>query len=111
VFMLVVDLPRLHEFADLSLKGWAVVIWLGTASSAFIYFAMARAMTAITATTATSLSTIVTPASVLVAWLVLGESPTAIELVGGAVVVSGVMLVVRNASELGAERFEPAPAT
>lgn len=98
LFMLVLAAPRLGEFADLSVKGWVTVVWLGSASSAFIYYALARAMTAISATTATSLSTVVTPTSVLVAWAVLGDAPSVIEVLGGAVVIAGVILVVRNAT-------------
>jgi drug/metabolite transporter (DMT)-like permease len=96
LFMLALDAPRLGEFADLSVKGWLIVIWLGSASSAFIYYSLARAMTAISATTATSLSTIVTPTSVVVAWVVLGDAPSRVEVLGGAVVIAGVMLVVRG---------------
>ena len=99
--MLLVDAPRLHEFADLSLKGWLLVIWLGTASSAFIYYAMARAMTVVSATTATSLSTVVTPTSVLVAWVVLGDPPSWREVIGGAIVLAGVILVVRSGDPAG----------
>jgi drug/metabolite transporter (DMT)-like permease len=90
-------------------KGWVTVIWLGSASSAFIYYSLARAMTAISATTATSLSTIVTPTSVLVAWLVLGDAPSWVEVFGGAVVIAGVILVVRNTTpDPGAVRSQPA---
>ncbi len=99
LFMLALDAPHLGEFADLSVKGWITVVWLGSASSAFIYYSLARAMTAISATTATSLSTIVTPTSVLVAWLVLGDAPSLVEVAGGAVVIAGVILVVRNGGD------------
>jgi len=102
--MIVLAAPRAHEFAALSLKGWLIVVWLGTASSAFIYFAMGRAMTVLSATTASALSTVVTPTSVLVAWVVLGEAPTWLEVVGGAVVVLGVVMVTREpVPELQAE--------
>lgn len=97
--MLLLDIPRLGEFADLSWKGWLAVIWLGSASSAFIYYSMARVMTVVSATTATSISTVVTPLSVLVAWGVLGDPPTLVEVLGGAVVIAGVMLVVRNSDD------------
>jgi drug/metabolite transporter (DMT)-like permease len=97
--MLLLDIPRLGEFADLSWKGWLAVIWLGSASSAFIYYSMARVMTVVSATTATSISTVVTPLSVLVAWMVLGDPPTLVEVLGGAVVIAGVMLVVRNSDD------------
>jgi DME family drug/metabolite transporter len=96
LFILCVDLPHLHEFTALSPKGWLAVIWLGSASSAFIYFVMARVMTVVSATTTASLGTVVTPASVLVAWLVLGNAPTLVEVVGGIVVVGGAVMVTRH---------------
>lgn len=99
VFMLAVAAPDLHQFGSLSLKGWLVVIWLGSASSAFIYFALARVMMVVSATTATSISTVVTPLGVLVAWMWLGEPPTWAEVLGGAVVVAGVVLVTTQAAE------------
>lgn len=94
VFMLAVAAPDLGELAALSLRGWLVVVWLGSASSAFIYFAYARIMRVLSATTTTSISTAVTPLSILVAWVVLSEPPTAVQFVGGLVVVAGVLLAV-----------------
>jgi drug/metabolite transporter, DME family len=96
--MLLLDIPRLDEFADLSWKGWLAVIWLGSASSAFIYYSMAKVMTVLSATTTTSITTVVTPLSVLVAWVFLGDAPSLVEVVGGAVVIAGVMLVVRHSA-------------
>jgi drug/metabolite transporter (DMT)-like permease len=98
VLMLALDGSHLGDFAHLSAKGWLFVIWLGSASSAFIYFVMARVMTVISATTASSLGTVVTPTSVMVAWVVLGDAPTWREVVGGLVVISGVVLVTREPS-------------
>ena len=95
VIMLAVDAPHLHEFAHVSLRGWFAVVWLGTASSAFIYYSLARVMTVISGTTATSISTIVTPGSALVAWAWLGDRPTLAEAIGGAVVITGVIVVTR----------------
>lgn len=91
--VLAIEAPRASEFGSLSLKGWLLVIWLGTASSAFIYFAMTRVMTRLSATTAISLGTIVTPASMLAAWLLLGDAPGILELFAAAVVIGGVVLV------------------
>ena len=94
MFMLVVAAPELGEYGSLSWQGWLVVVWLGSASSAFIYYALARVMRVLSATTTTAISTVVTPLSVLVAWGVRGEVPTLVQAVGGAVVIAGVMLVV-----------------
>lgn len=99
--MLAVSAGSLHEFADLSLRGWLVVLWLGTASSAFIYYAYARVMTVISGTTATSITTVVTPGSALVAWAALGERPSLVETVGGIVVIAGVIIVTRARSVAG----------
>ena len=94
VFMLTVTAPDLGEYGSLSWQGWLVVVWLGSASSAFIYYALARVMKVLSATTTTAISTVVTPLSVLVAWGVRGEVPTMAQVLGGAVVVCGVILVV-----------------
>jgi drug/metabolite transporter (DMT)-like permease len=50
-------------------------------------------MTTLSATTAISLGTIVTPSSMLVAWLVLDDAPGVLEVVAAAVVIGGVVLV------------------
>ncbi|HAP75127.1 MAG TPA: hypothetical protein DCR14_03505 [Acidimicrobiaceae bacterium] len=105
--MLAIHAPHLGEFGELSLRGWLLVIWLGTASSAFIYFAFARVMTAISATTAMSVSTIVTPLSMLVAWIALDDPPGPVEVVAGAVVIAGVIIVGRR--EVAPTPLEPAP--
>ena len=94
MFMLVIAAPQLGEYGSLSWRGWLVVVWLGSASSAFIYYALARVMRVLSATTTTAISTVVTPLSVLVAWGVRGEVPTLVQALGGAVVIAGVMLVV-----------------
>lgn len=109
VFILIIDIPGLHEFASLSLKAWIAVIWLGSASSAFIYFAMARVMTVISATTTASISTVVTPTSVIVAWAILGNAPGPTEVIGGLVVIAGVVLVTQRATT-EAVGLEPALA-
>ena len=109
VFILIIDIPGLHEFASLSLKAWIAVIWLGSASSAFIYFAMARVMTVISATTTASISTVVTPTSVIVAWAILGNAPRLTEVLGGLVVIAGVVLVTQRATT-EAVGLEPALA-
>lgn len=110
LMMLLLDIPRLDEFADLSWKGWLAVIWLGSASSAFIYYSMAKVMTVLSATTTTSITTIVTPLSVLVAWVFLGDAPSWVEVAGGAVVIAGVMLVVRPSGTADEAAATPAVA-
>lgn len=105
--MLAISAPRLHEFGDLSLKGWLAVVWLGSASSAFIYFSLAKVLTVISATTTTAITSVVTPVSILVAWAVLDQRPTSMELLGAGVVVAGVVLATRSGGELARTRVAP----
>lgn len=92
--MLLVELPAIGEFGSITWKAWLAVIWLGTASSAFIYYTMTRAMTVFSATFAMGTGTVVTPGSMLVAWAVLGEAPGVAGAVGGAMAIAGVLLVL-----------------
>jgi len=55
-------------------------------------------MTVISATTTASISTVVTPTSVIVAWAILGNAPTITEVLGGLVVIAGVVLVTQRAA-------------
>ena len=96
VVLLGLEAPHLSEYVHLSFKGWLVVIWLGSASSAFVYYALARVMTVLPATTTVSIGSVLTPTTVLVAWAVLGTAPTWFDVVGGCVVIGGVMLVTRD---------------
>lgn len=97
--MLLIDAPHLGELGSLSWKGWLAVVWLGSASSAFIYYSTAKVLAVMSATTTTSIIMIVTPASILVGWVVLGERPGLVELVGAALVIAGVLTVTRWANE------------
>ncbi|WP_158220922.1 DMT family transporter [Kineosporia sp. R_H_3] len=91
--LLVVGTHRWPEYGDLSASGWLQVAWLGAVGSAFLYAALARAMQHLHATTTASVSTLVTPLGVVVAWVVLGERPSWPVVAGGAVVLVGAFLV------------------
>ena len=73
-----------------------MIVWLGAVGSAFVYAALTGAMQVLSATTTASLATLVTPVSILVAWVVLDEPPTIASVVGSAVVVVGVVFVTRE---------------
>jgi drug/metabolite transporter (DMT)-like permease len=96
VLMLAIRPSVIGELADVSWKGLVVTIWLGTASSAFIYYAYAKVMQVLPATVTMSVGTVVTPLGVLVGWVWLGSSPTWVEALGGAVVLMGAVLVTRQ---------------
>lgn len=96
LLMLALQPSVIGELADVSWKGLVATIWLGTASSAFIYYVYARVMQDLPATVTMSIGTIVTPLGVLVGWVWLGTPPTLVEVVGGAIVICGVVLVTRR---------------
>jgi len=83
--MLVVAAPDVGEFGALSVTVWVMLVWLGVAGSAFIYAALTGAMRVLSATTTASLSTLVTPVSIVVAWSVLDEAPTWAAVAGSVV--------------------------
>ena len=94
--MVALAAPRAHELGRLPAVGWVELVWLGAVSSAFIYAALARAMRDFSATATASASTLVTPASVLIAWVGLGERPGPAAVVGVGAVVCGVLLSTRT---------------
>lgn len=104
VVMLAVVAPRTGEFGSLSTGGWLMLVWLGAVGSAFVYAALTGAMQVLSATTTASLATLVTPVSILVAWVVLDEPPTLASVVGSAVVVAGVVFVTREGTPSTAPR-------
>jgi drug/metabolite transporter (DMT)-like permease len=96
VILLLVAVGRTDDLGRLTTVSWVELVWLGAVSSAFMYSAIAQAMRVFTATTAVTLLTVATPLSVAVAWLVLGERPTAAATLGGLVVIAGVLLTIRD---------------
>ena len=95
--MVALAAPRYRELGRLPALGWLELAWLGAVSSAFIYAALARAMRDFSATTTASLSTLVTPASVVVAWIGLREHTGPVAILGAVTVIGGVLLVTRSA--------------
>ena len=102
--MIALAAPRAHELRALPLSSWVWLVWLGSVSSAFVYAAMAYAVSVLPATTTASLSTLVTPLSVVVAWVHLGERPDRPTVVGVLAVAAGVALVSTGAAT---ERSSP----
>lgn len=71
----------------------AAVIYLGIFPAAIAYAAWAYALARMPASNTTSFLNIVPLLAVLIAWLWLGEVPSLLAVVGGAVVIAGVALV------------------
>ncbi len=86
------------------LEATASAIYLGVFPGAIAYACWASVLSRMPAGRATSALYLVPPIALLIGWLVLGERPGGLALVGGAVALGGVALV-------NAGRAAPAPAT
>lgn len=109
VVMLVVAAPGFGELGSLTATSWLLLAWMGIGSSAFIYAVMARCTVVLSATTTASLSTLVTPGSMVVAAVFLSERPGLSEALGAAAVVGGVLAVTRAQARPRAARTDAAP--
>ena len=89
--------PKLIDELHTAAPGaiWST-IYLGVVPTAIAFTTWAYALTHRTAGKMASISFLVPPLAVLQGWLVLGETPAAWALVGGAVVLVGVMVAQRR---------------
>lgn len=76
-----------------SAEAWRAVVYLGLVPSALGFVLWAYAVANLPVATSTSLQYLVPAVAVLVAFVWLGEVPTATELLGGLVVIAGVVIV------------------
>lgn len=94
---LLVFLPYLyHDLLHASLRGTLSVIYLGVFPAAIGYLAWGYALTEISVTRAMSFLYFMPFIATFLGWLVLGEVPAMISLVGGSVAVAGVWIVSRS---------------
>jgi drug/metabolite transporter (DMT)-like permease len=86
------------ELLDSPASGWIAAVYLGLLPSAlgFVLWGYVSARLPIAA--ATSLLYLVPPVAVVIAWIWLGETPVVSELLGGAVVIAGVVLISQGAT-------------
>ena len=82
---------------------WLAAIYLGLVPSALGFVFWGYAVARMPVAVSTSLLYLVPPVAVLIAWLWLGELPLLAELLGGAVVILGV-LIISQAPRLLARR-------
>jgi len=84
------------QLSHASAGGWAAAVYLGLLPSALGFVLWAYTVGHLPIATATSLLYLVPPVAVLTAWVWLGELPTSVELIGGLVVITGVVIVARG---------------
>lgn len=85
------DLP--DTFSGLSTLGWVHLIFLGAVPAALCYTIWAWVLVTLPITTVMSAVYAIPLFSVLFGWLVLGERPSLLTLVGGVVTLAGVAWV------------------
>lgn len=84
------------EMINASPGGWAAATYLGLFPSALAFVLWAYTVGQLPIASATSLLYLVPPVAVLIAWIWLDEIPTTIELFGGVIVITGVIIVSRG---------------
>ncbi len=92
--VLLIYLPGLgHEIAAAPLAATLAAVYLGIFPGAIAYVAWAQALARLPASRAASFLYIVPVVALGIAWVWLGEVPTVLALVGGALVIAGVFTV------------------
>lgn len=94
---------QVEAVASLSSTHWAVMLYLSLVPIGIGYWISTIALTALPAYRQSQFLLLVPPVAALVAWLVLGEVPTARMALGGLVVLLGVAVTLRR-------KPRPAPA-
>jgi drug/metabolite transporter (DMT)-like permease len=93
LLMIPASLEVVSEFREAPADAKAVVVYLGVFPGALAYAAWSYVLSKIPANKAASFIYCVGPTTVLIAWLWLDEVPTVLSLVGGAVALTGVVIV------------------
>jgi drug/metabolite transporter (DMT)-like permease len=99
-----------HAIATASVEALAAVAFLGLGASAIGFVTWAYACAHIDVSVAAATLYSVPVVAFTVAWVWLGETPTAITLVGGAIALAGVALVARREPNRAAGRSRAASA-
>jgi drug/metabolite transporter (DMT)-like permease len=93
------------DFARLSPLAWGAVFYAGCVSLTVAYLLWYRGVQQIGSARTAVYSNMVPVVALLVAWLWLGERPTALQVLGAAVILGGI-----SVARLGTSRQLPAPS-
>ncbi|MDJ0377447.1 DMT family transporter [Cryobacterium sp. PH31-L1] len=100
--MLLPVLPfTLSQLVQADAAAWLAAIYLGLLPSALGFVLWGYAVARLPLVASTSLLYLVPPVAVLIAFIWLGELPLVAELVGGAVVIAGVVLMSLRFAKVG----------
>ena len=91
-FLLLIALP-LEGLPTIAVKGWAIILFLAFVNTALAYVLYHHAVQVLTALEMNVMLNLCPLGAALLAWFLLGETLTSIQLVGIVIVVSGVTLV------------------
>jgi drug/metabolite transporter (DMT)-like permease len=95
--MALVGLPALRsDVATAPTSSWWAAVFLGVVPSALGYLAWSAAVSRTTIARSTSALYLVPVVALVLAWIWLGERPSPLAVVGGALAVLGVVLARRN---------------
>jgi drug/metabolite transporter (DMT)-like permease len=85
-------------------------VYLGVFPGALGYMTWTYVLSKLPASRAASLLYLVPPIAFTIAWLALGEKPTAMSMLGGIPIVAGVALVNSRSSLVGPSSQKTPPA-
>jgi drug/metabolite transporter (DMT)-like permease len=85
-----------HEAADARVSTLAWIVYLGAFPTAIAFTAWAFALSHTTAGRMGATTYLVPPVAILLAWLLLGETPASLAFVGGALCLLGVAVARRS---------------
>ena len=93
-----------------SAPAWAIAVWVIVISTVVAYLAGAAAVQRLDAQIAAAICYTEAVAAITIAWIVLGEHLDALQLTGGAIILSGAYIAQRSVAPAPAEALIPAGA-